>query len=67
MSKNDLGQPEQYYTIELEGAQIAGTSQVKRNTDNPDNDWSRDMVNVYFTCNKLTREFPKVGIGADAF
>ncbi len=56
-----------YYTIELVNAQIMGIRQVKLNTDNPANDWSRDMESVYFTYDTVTRTFesPHITESAD--
>jgi type VI secretion system secreted protein Hcp len=44
---------EDYYTVELTGAQIVGARQWKLNTLNPDNDWSGDMETIWFTYHSI--------------
>jgi len=61
------GVPVHYYTIELVNAQIMAIRQVKLNTDDPANDWSRDMESLYFTYDRVIRTFEAASLteGAD--
>lgn len=44
---------EDYYSVELMGARIAGIRQTKMNTLDSANDWAQDMETVWFTYERI--------------